>query len=96
MNKFFNPPSTGEDLYFKHLVDLVDKICQIYSEKSNAKRTVKLASTVSEIEGGSFRSDGIWYLIESSVLSYLLANSYHEWLSADVVTCCQRRVQSPR
>ncbi|KAJ7221683.1 hypothetical protein GGX14DRAFT_492611 [Mycena pura] len=85
-----NPPSTGEDLYFKHLVELVDNICQIYSEKSNAKRTVKLAcrpakATVSEIEGGSSKSDGIWYLIESSVPSYALANSYHEWFSADVV-----------
>ncbi|KAJ7207104.1 hypothetical protein GGX14DRAFT_636222 [Mycena pura] len=87
---FSQPPASCEDLNFQRLVRIVDQICHICGTQSNAERTVKFAcrphnTTASEIEGGSFKSDGIFYLANSSVPPYIGTANYQEWFSADVV-----------
>ncbi|KAJ7207105.1 hypothetical protein GGX14DRAFT_636233 [Mycena pura] len=95
---FLQSQPGGEDLYFQRLVRIVDQICHIYGTQSNAERTVKFAcrphnTTASEIEGGSFRSDGIFYLANSSVPPYVGTANHQEWFSADVVVNAEFKLE---
>ncbi|KAJ7207112.1 hypothetical protein GGX14DRAFT_698270 [Mycena pura] len=96
---FLKAPPSGENLYSELLEPIVDEICHLYAAQSNAERTVKFAcrphnTTASEIEGGSFRSDGIFYLANSSVPPYFGTANHQEWFSADVVANAEFKLKS--